>query len=130
MWAFLLILWAWFVGAFASLGDILRTTIPCVLLLACAGCKSPEGVENTLKILQQGKAKGSLILSSDGRVSAAQTLDFSFGPQKSMLAFEGKIDFADDVRHVTDFGNHPHAAGDPIPLTTDPDLTAPNADDE
>lgn len=27
MWAFLLILWGWFVGAFASLGDILQGTV-------------------------------------------------------------------------------------------------------
>lgn len=103
----------------------------CMLLLAALpGCKNPETVRDTLLVLQQGKARGHITMTTDARVSVSQAIHFGIGPEHSSISFDGDVDFGDSVRHEVDFGNHPHTAGDPIPLTTDPDLTAPNADDE
>lgn len=65
--------------------------------LAFAGCADENQMETTLRALERGKARGQLILTSDGRVSIDQQVSFGFGARGATLAFSGDIDFSDKL---------------------------------
>lgn len=75
------------------------TAIVACLAFACAsaGCADENQMETTLRALERGKARGQLILTSDGRVSIDQQVSFGFGARGATLAFSGKIDFSNKL---------------------------------
>ena len=83
----------------------MKTLIACAFLLSVplsclTGCSQERDPNDTLRLLQQGKAEGHLVLSTDGRIGVGATQEFFLGPIHSGLAFDGSVDFADRVRNV------------------------------
>ena len=72
------------------------------------GCNDPNSMEMTLQALERGKARGQLVLTTDGRVSVNQEINFGIGAAGSRLGFSGNIDFSDKLK-----GGDDEAAGDP-----------------
>jgi len=68
-------------------------------VIGCAS-KAPDA-ETMLTMLQQGKFSGNVTATSDGRASVSQSLHFGIGAEHSSFAFDGHLDFADTVRHVS-----------------------------
>lgn len=62
------------------------------------GCENANTVNDTLLILQQGKFAGEIVVTSDGRVSGAQTLSFSIGAQGTAITASGRVNFGDVTR--------------------------------
>ena len=63
------------------------------LMLLGVGCSDPVKQANTLEMLQQGKAKGNLVLTTDGRVSVGQSTTFWLGGDGTAVSFTGEIDY-------------------------------------
>lgn len=63
------------------------------------GCKTPDRTAATLATLQEGKARGHIVLVTPGSISAGQQTEFFFGARGSTLSFDGDVDFS-----VADFG--------------------------
>lgn len=80
------------------------STVGVSLLLAylsscVAGCGDNVSVGEQMELLQQGKARGHLVVTSDGRVGGGFQNYFVFGAGQASLSFDGDVDFADTVRH-------------------------------
>jgi hypothetical protein len=72
-----------------------------LLILFVCGCKTQSQTDNTLRFLQEGKARGHLVVTSQGQVAAGQKLEFYAGAGHATVSFDGDIDFADRVRHIS-----------------------------
>ena len=72
------------------------------LLGNITGCESMDQTTNTMKFLQEAKAEGHLVVTTDAALSAGMTTEFFTGAHKAALSFDGSIDFADRVRHAPD----------------------------
>lgn len=71
-------------------------------LFGCLGCKNQQSYEQTMTFLQQGKARGHLTVTSDGRFGGTIENAFTFGASKSVMSFDGDVNFSDQVRHVSE----------------------------
>lgn len=71
------------------------------VLVASMGCSSQQKTEDVLLILQEGKAQGHLVITTDGRLSVGQTTAFFAGANAASVSFDGDIDFGDSTRHVS-----------------------------
>jgi len=58
------------------------------------GCSTPDGNK---QLLERGKARGHLAVTTDGRVGGAVTSGFYLGPEKSILSFDGDVDYGNQV---------------------------------
>lgn len=65
------------------------------LLVVCSGCASVDRTGAVMQTLQQGKAKGHLVLTTPGAVSVGMQNEWFIGARGSTLAFDGDIDFSD-----------------------------------
>lgn len=67
---------------------------------AMMGCKDELQHQNTLEFLQQGKARGHLVITTTGALSAGMRTVFFAGADETAVSFDGDVDFADSVRHL------------------------------
>ncbi len=65
-----------------------------VTLCHVAGCDH-RNVQDLFAALQQGKARGHLVLTTSGVVTAGTQTEFFVGLRGTSLTFDGNIDFAD-----------------------------------
>ena len=77
------------------------------LLGNITGCEEPDRTAAALTFLQEAKAEGNLVLTSEPVAAAGMDNRFYFGADKTTLAFDGSIDFADRVRHVSQAARTP-----------------------
>ena len=70
-------------------------------LVAMTGCQEGGSMADTLNFLQEGKARGHLVVTSDGQVGGGIATNVYGGAADASISFDGDIDFADSVRHVT-----------------------------
>lgn len=99
--------WIFHALGFAWLLEHLSTLIGlwCIGLCGCllnAGCADQQKFAQSMTFLQEGKARGHLVLTSDARLAGTVETTFSGGANKSALSFDGDVNFADTVRHVTE----------------------------
>lgn len=73
-----------------------------LLLPFLAGCQDVAQQQNVLQFLQQAKAEGHLVLTSSGVLKAGMRQEFFAGADGTTISFDGSIDFADRLRHVSD----------------------------
>ena len=59
-----------------------------------AGCKSQDQTASVLRTLKQGQARGHLVMTTPGALSAGQQTEFFIGARGSTLTFDGNIDFS------------------------------------
>lgn len=71
----------------------LWATLAAIVCFTASGCNDPNQMEMTLLALERGQAVGQLTLTTDGRVSVSQEINFGVGAGGSVLAFAGTIDF-------------------------------------
>ena len=84
----------------------LWATLAAIVCFTAFGCNDPNQMEMTLQALERGQAQGQLTLTSDGRVSVSQAIDFGFGAGGSALAFSGTIDFKSPLgRQIKESGD-------------------------
>ncbi len=89
---------------FAFLGNWMNWLLILVAgsLLGMFGCADQQKQQSAMSFLQQGKARGHLVLTSDAQANAELYQGVRGGPNKTSISFDGDIDYADRVRHVTD----------------------------
>lgn len=78
-----------------------------VVLPFVGGCQDVTQQQNVLQFLQEAKAEGHLVLTSDGTLKAGMRQEFFAGADGTTIAFDGGIDFADRVRHVSETTEEP-----------------------
>jgi hypothetical protein len=66
------------------------------------GCADQQKNQNVLTFLQEGKAEGHLVVTSNAVAGGELYQGFRLGADDMSVGFDGSIDFADNVRHVTD----------------------------
>lgn len=84
-------LWEW-LGLWWPLG---------LLLPFLGGCQDMAQQQNVLQFLQESKAEGHLVLTSNGALKFGARQEFFAGADGTTISFDGSIDFADRVRNVT-----------------------------
>lgn len=62
------------------------------------GCESPEQNAVTLKLLQEGKARGHLTLGSSGVIGLMEKTEIGLGALGTTVTFDGDINFGDGGR--------------------------------
>lgn len=72
-----------------------RSLISVVLCVLCLGCSSLEKTHGIMAALERGKAKGHLVLTTDGSVHLGYDQSVYAGLRKTTLSFNGDIDFSD-----------------------------------
>uniref|UniRef100_A0A6M3LC32 Uncharacterized protein n=1 Tax=viral metagenome TaxID=1070528 RepID=A0A6M3LC32_9ZZZZ len=77
---------------------MVRLVIAAIVLLSCVGCGGKEmTVQDTLTVLERGKATGHLtITSSDHPLQFGMKQTFFLGPNIT-LAFDGQVDYSDPM---------------------------------
>jgi len=77
---------------------MVRLIVAAIVLLSCVGCGGKEmTVQDTLTVLERGKATGHLtITSSDHPLQFGMKQTFFLGPNVT-LAFDGKVDFSEPL---------------------------------
>ena len=60
-----------------------------------AGCQSQDQTAQILDALRQGKARGHLVLVTNGELAAGITNKVFFGPTSTTLSFDGNINYGD-----------------------------------
>ena len=88
-------------GVLLAIGETILAAI-LMLLGLTAGCSEGGSMADTLTFLQQGKARGHLVVTSDGQVGGGISTNVYGGAADASVSFDGDIDFADSVRHVSD----------------------------
>ena len=71
-----------------------RLTLALVSLAALAGCQNAQTTSITLDALERGNARGELMLTTGGAVSAGMRQTFFLGADESALSFHGSVDFS------------------------------------
>ena len=87
-------MWQWILGILLAV----------FLLGNVTGCETADQTTNTMRFLQEAKAEGHLVVTTDAALSAGMTTEFFAGARKAALSFDGSIDFADRARHVSSAG--------------------------
>jgi hypothetical protein len=64
----------------------------CVFIL---GCASQDKTLTALAVLQEGKARGHLVLTTSAGVSVGTQTEFFLGARGTQISFDGDINFAD-----------------------------------
>ena len=77
------------------MGSLMLLVPGCVSLWHCVGCKTPEETTATLEMLRQAKARGHLVVASDGAVEVGQSTSFFLGARGTRIMFDGDIDFTE-----------------------------------
>ena len=67
--------------------------ILCLIFIFSLGCESVEQNQNIMRFLQTGKARGHLVVTSDGAVKAGMRNEFFAGADGTTISFDGNIDF-------------------------------------
>jgi len=86
-------------GVWLAIGNAILAFVLGVLGL---GCQNQQTYDQTLATLQQGKARGHLVVTTDGKLGFGASQTFFGGANAGSLSFDGDVDFADSVRHVSD----------------------------
>lgn len=106
-------MWTWILRAFGILFAVF-------MLGNIVGCDKPSQTQEALLFLQQGKAEGELTLASSPVIAAGMDNRFYFGGDKTLMTFNGSIDFADRVRSVPAYPAEPRRqANEPVPPPVD-----------
>ncbi len=73
----------------------------CVTLWHCAACASPDKTTTALALLQEGNARGHLVMTTSAALSVGTQTDFYVGARGTKISFDGDIDFRDaDFREL------------------------------
>lgn len=67
----------------------------CISACALTGCANDQKTDAMLLTLQEGKARGHLVFTTNGQVGAQQTTTFAIGATGSHMSFDGDVNFAD-----------------------------------
>ena len=73
-----------------------------LLFGANVGCQDVQQQQNVMQFLQEAKAEGHLVMTSDGALKAGMRQEFFAGADGTTISFDGSIDFADRARNVTE----------------------------
>jgi hypothetical protein len=75
--------------ALAGLSPLLLSVSSCL----SSGCSTQDKTTAVLSVLEEGKARGHLVLTTSGAVSVGVQQDFYLGAKGTTLSFDGDIDF-------------------------------------
>lgn len=78
-----------------AINAVIVAFIACVSLGHLVGCESADKTVAVLGVLQQGQARGHLVVTTSAALSAGLTNEFFFGAKDTSLTFDGNIDFGD-----------------------------------
>jgi hypothetical protein len=74
---------------------LLVTGCLALLLAVMTGCESQERTQDVLLMLERGKARGHLTVTTSAQLAAGQQIKFFVGAGDTTVAFDGDIDFGD-----------------------------------